>query len=540
MAQNRSRATLPFLLVALAIASACAPAVVQVQRGAATAPTATTGGAFPRTPDGRPDLQGIWQARSRASYGLHDHAARAGMPAALSAVVEGDIPYQAWAAARQRENFDSRTIADPLAQCYMPGVPRIMYMEWPFQIFQTRDQVAMTFEWQHLFRLIYTNGTRPPEGLEFWMGDSRGRWDGDTLVVDVTNHNARTWLDMAGNFHSEALHVIERYTMLEANTLQYEARIEDAKVFTRPWTIRVRLERQVDSTRLMEYPCRAEIEEARCDFEPDPRTWYVPARLPAVGTRPTVIPPRLGQQAESGVDGRRPDLSGLYLPDRSGGANWGLEPHPSRVELTPVGTGVVIDPTDRLLPYQAWARQEQQSRNAPERGYDDPTAHCFVAAGVPRSMYVPSPLQVIQTPTHVVFLFERMAWRIVPLDGRPHISDAIRLWNGDSVGRWDDDTLIVETTNLNGKTWLNEVGDVVSHAETVVERFTRIGAGAIRYEATVTDPLVYTRPWTIAFTLERQTDELLEAACLEDNQDLQHLKELKDAARQGTASRSER
>ncbi len=145
MAQNRSRATLPFLLVALAIASACAPAVVQVQRGAATAPTATTGGAFPRTPDGRPDLQGIWQARSRASYGLHDHAARAGMPAALSAVVEGDIPYQAWAAARQRENFDSRTIADPLAQCYMPGVPRIMYMEWPFQIFQTRDQVAMTF-----------------------------------------------------------------------------------------------------------------------------------------------------------------------------------------------------------------------------------------------------------------------------------------------------------------------------------------------------------------------------------------------------------
>jgi hypothetical protein len=539
MAENRS-ATLLLLLLVLAAMSACAPTVVPVQQSPGRAPTVTTGVTLPRTPDGRPDLQGIWQARSRAAYGLQDHAARSGMPAALSAVVEGDIPYQPWAAARQREHFENRATADPLAQCYMPGVPRIMYMEWPFQIFQTGDHVAMTFEWQLLYRLIYTNGTTPPDGLEFWMGDSRGRWEGDTLVVDVTKHNDRTWLDMAGNFHSEALRVVERYTMLDADVMQYEARIEDEKVFTRPWTIRVRLERQTNVRRLLEYPCRAEIEEARGDFEPDPRTWYRPAAGSPAEVRATVTsPPRGPQTATTGV-GSRPDLSGLYMPDRRGGANWGLEPHAARVGLTPVGSGIIIDPADRLLPYQAWARQEQKSRDRPERGYDDPTAHCFVAAGVPRSMYVPSPFHIVQTPEYVVFLFERVAWRIVPLDGRSHIPDAIRLWNGDSVGRWDGDTLIVETTNLNGKTWLNEVGDVVSHAETVVERFTRVNPGAIRYEATVTDPLAYTRPWTIGFTLDRQTDELLEAACLEDNQDLQHLKELKDAARQGAAVRGQR
>ena len=108
------------------------------------------------------------------------------------------------------------------------------------------------------------------------------------------------------------------------------------------------------------------------------------------------------------------------------------------------------------------------NREEPYRGYDDPTAHCFVA-GVPRSMYVPSPVQILQPPGYVVMLFERMSWRIIPLDGRAHIPDNIRLWQGDSVGHWEGDTLVVDTTNLNGKTWLNEVGDVVSYAEHVVE-----------------------------------------------------------------------
>ena len=225
----------------------------------------------------------------------------------------------------------------------------------------------------------------------------------------------------------------------------------------------------------------------------------------------------------------KPNLQGHFQTD-AGGANWGLEFHAAVFGLPP-GRGVIVDPPDKKLPLQPWAEQERQNRRLPERGYDDPTAHCFVAAGAPRSFYVPSPLQIVQTPTHIVFLYERMSWRIVPLDNRKHLPDSVRLWQGDSVGHWDGDTLVVETTNFNGKNWLNEVGDIVSHAEQVVERFTALDADTINYRATVTDPVVYTRPWTIEMPLERQQGEILEVACHEDNQDLQHLKDIRDAFR---------
>jgi hypothetical protein len=144
-------------------------------------------------------------------------------------------------------------------------------------------------------------------------------------------------------------------------------------------------------------------------------------------------------------------------------------------------------------------------------------------------VYVPSPFYIVQTPTYVVLLLERMSWRIVPLDGRAHLPDTIRLWQGDSLGRWDGDSLVIETTNLNGKTWLNEVGDVISHGATVVERFTPVNAATMQYEATVNDPIVFTRPWTIAMPMKRNPGgELLEVACLEDNQDLAHLKDVRD------------
>jgi hypothetical protein len=226
----------------------------------------------------------------------------------------------------------------------------------------------------------------------------------------------------------------------------------------------------------------------------------------------------------------KPDLSGFY--NAAGrGANYGLERHDAW-SFMPGGQGVVIDPPDLKLPMQDWARQELAQRQRPEFGYDDPTAQCVQAAGVPRSFYVPSPFQILQPPGYLVVLFERMSWRQIPLDGRPHVPDAIRMWHGDSVGRWEGDTLVVETRNLNGKAWLNEAGEVVSHAETVVERFIPVNADTIRYQATVTDPIVYTRPWTIEVMFNRTADgELLEVACLEDDQDLQHLKDIKDAAR---------
>ena len=191
--------------------------------------------------------------------------------------------------------------------------------------------------------------------------------------------------------------------------------------------------------------------------------------------------------------------------------------------------GFIIDPPDGKLPMQPWAVEEKVSRNLTERGYDDPTAHCF-PAGVPRSMFVPQGLQIVQTPEYIVFLYERVAWRIVPLDGRAHLPDTFRLWQGDSVGHWEGDTLVIDTTNLNGKTWLNEGGEIVSYAEHVVERFTPVDPETLNYEATVTDPVVYTRPWTISFPVKREKFELREAACHEEDHDLPHLKALKEAA----------
>jgi hypothetical protein len=229
------------------------------------------------------------------------------------------------------------------------------------------------------------------------------------------------------------------------------------------------------------------------------------------------------------ADGK-PDLSGFYNAVGRG-ANYGLEQHPSK-GMVPGGQGVVVDPPDGKLPMQDWAKVELESRQTAARGYDDPTAHCIMAAGVPRSFYVPSPFFIMQTPAQVSVLFERMAWRVIPIDAnRKHLPDTVRLWQGDSIGHWQGDTLVVDTTNFNGKTWLNEAGEIVSHALHVVERFTPVNADTIIYRATLTDPIVYTRPFTIEVQFNHEADgELLEVACHEDNQDLQHMKDVKDAA----------
>jgi hypothetical protein len=484
----------------------------------------------PRMADGKPNLQGIWQASSTAAADLQDHAARNNMLAGRSVVDGGEIPYQQWAAAKKAENFQNRLKADPLAKCYMPGVPRIMYLDFPFQIFQTPQAIAMTFEWSLDYRLIHTDGTPHPKDMDAWMGDSRGRWEGDTLVVDVANHNDKTWFDMAGNFHSDALHVVERYRMTGPNTIDYEATIEDSKVFTKPWTIRLPVIRRPDRDRLFEYVCQAEAEEENGLFTREQRTWY-PGNGTVVATtalstaRPAPAPAPVANLRRT--SGGKPDLNGFYVPD-AGGANYGLEKR-GNSDLTPPGRGVIVDPPDGILPMQPWAKQELVDRNRPERGYDDPTAHCF-PAGIPRSMYVPTSFQFVQTPDSLVVLHERIAWRIISLNGRAHLPDKIRLWQGDSVGHWEGDTLVIDTTNLNGKTWLNEGGEIVSYAEHVVERFTPVSVDTVNYEATITDPVVYTRPFTIAVSFKRDKFELTEAACHEEDHSLPHLKAIKDAA----------
>ncbi len=501
---------------------------------AAPQTTSASRQSLPRTADGKPNLQGIWQASSTAWADLQDHAARNNMLAGRSVLVgDSQIPYQQWAAAKKAENFQHRATADPMNKCFIPGVPRIMYIDFPFQIFQTPSAIAVAFEWSLDYRLIHTDGTPHPKDYDAWMGDSRGHWEGDTLVVDVANNNDKTWLDMAGDFHSDALHVIERYRMTDADTIQYEATIEDSKVFTKPWTIRLPLRRRADCDRLFEYVCQAEAEEANGDFTRDPRTWYpgdgtpIPA-MTVPASRASSTPPPSVADLRRTPDGK-PDFQGFYEPD-AGGANYGLEKRaPVRTGFTPPGRGVIIDPPDGKLPMLPWAVQELVDRKRPERGYDDPTAHCF-PAGVPRSMYVPTSFEFIQTPDYLVVLHERVAWRIIPLNGRPHPPGSIRLWQGDSVGHWEGDTLVVDTTNLNGKTWLNEGSEIISYAEHVVERFTPLGPNKVGYEATVTDPVVYSRPWTISVSFNREKFDLTEAACHEEDSDLPHLKAIKDAA----------
>jgi hypothetical protein len=485
---------------------------------------------LPRTADGKPNLEGIWQASTTADADLEDHAAGLNVLAGRSVLVGGgSIPYQPGAVVKKLENFRNRQAADPLSKCYMAGVPRTMFLQYPFQIFQTPQAIAIAFEWMLDYRLIYTDG-KHPEDADFWMGDSRGHWEGDTLVVDVANINDKTWLDMAGDFHSDALHVVERYRMTDPDTIEYEATLEDSKVFTKPWTIRVPLRRRVDRDRLFEYVCQAELEEANGAFTRDPRTWYPDNGTAPIATGAAPSIPRPAPPVPANIhrkpDGK-PDFQGFFVPD-AGGANFGLEKHTAS-GLLPVSRGVLIDPPNSTLPMQPWAVKELADRNRPERGYDDPTAHCF-PAGVPRAMYVPTSFYFVQTSDYLVILHERIAWRIIPLHERPHLPDSMRLWQGDSVGHWEGDSLLVDTTNLNGKTWLNEVGEIVSYAEHVVERFTLTGPDTISYEATVNDPVVYTRPWTIAMPFHRDKTMLFEAACHEEDRDLPHLKAIKDAA----------
>jgi hypothetical protein len=502
---------------------------------AASAQTVSRQTGLPRTTDGKPNLEGIWQASSTAAADLQDHVAGYGMEAGRSVVAGGAaIPYQPAAAAQKAMNFQNRLKADPLAQCYIPGVPRVMYLDFPFQILQTSRAIAVAFEWSLDYRLILTDGSGHPEtfGVDSWMGDSRGRWEGDTLIVDVTGQNDKTWFDMAGDFHSDALHVVERYRMTDPNTIQYEATMDDSKVFTKPWAISITLHRRTDRDRLFEYNCEGETEEANGAFERERKTWYPgdgtkPPPMTEASSRVAVTPPGAAANIRRTADGK-PDLQGLYQSS-AGGANYGIEKH-SGNGLVPGGRGVVTDPPDGKLPMQPWAVLEKVDRNRQERGYDDPTAHCF-PAGVPRSMYVPSAFYIVQTPGYVMFMHERVAWRIVRLNGGPHLPDNVRLWQGDSIGHWEGDTLAIDTTNLNGKTWLNEVGEIVSYAEHVVERFTPTGPDSIRYEATITDPVVYSRPWTISFAVNRQKGDLIEVACHEEDRDLVHLKAVRDAAR---------
>jgi hypothetical protein len=227
----------------------------------------------PRSPfkDGSPDLNGIWQANNTANCDIQGHAARQGpilelgaafsVPAGLGVVEGDDIPYQPWALKKKQENAAKWLELDPEVKCYLPGVPRANYMPYPFQIFQSKDYVFMAYEYAGAVRNIYMKDPGAPPA-DSWMGQSVGKWEGDTLVITVTGFNDQTWFDRAGNHHSDSLKVTERWTQKGADHLWYEATIEDPKTFSRPWKISMPLYRRVEpNAQLMQFKCVEFVEE---------------------------------------------------------------------------------------------------------------------------------------------------------------------------------------------------------------------------------------------------------------------------------------
>jgi hypothetical protein len=235
---------------------------------------------------GKPDFNGVWEANNTANWDLQTHQARpmvaqpgltpgsevlaapvvalgsiGWVPGGLGVVEGEEIPYQPWAAARKKENLEHWLDRDPEIKCFQPGVPRAMYMPYPFQIIQSATKVQMVFEFADAQRTIHLNKMDEYPNV-LYMGYSVGHWDGDTLVVDVSDFTDATWFDRSGNFHSDALHVTERYTPRGHDAIRYEATIEDPKVFTRPWKISMPLYRRLEANaQLTDFRCVEMVEE---------------------------------------------------------------------------------------------------------------------------------------------------------------------------------------------------------------------------------------------------------------------------------------
>lgn len=239
---------------------------------------------LPRTPDGRPDLNGIWQAINEANFDLETHLAQPAMalregpygplpaaevlylgavgavPGGMSVVEGGTIPYRPEALAMRDENRQDWLNRDPEIKCYLPGVPRATYLPHPFQILQSHSAFFIAYEFAGAVRNVYLEDPGPAL-VKSWMGQSVGHWEGDTFVVEVTGLNDQTWFDRSGNFHSDDMRVVERYTLTDPNMIAYSATIYDDAVFTSPWTITMPLYRRVDREVLMEFKCVEFVEE---------------------------------------------------------------------------------------------------------------------------------------------------------------------------------------------------------------------------------------------------------------------------------------
>jgi hypothetical protein len=239
----------------------------------------------PRAEDGHPDLNGIWQVLNEANYDLEGHNARPAMavrpgpygpvpaaavlalgavgavPPSLGVVEGGEIPYKPEARKQKEENQQNWLSRDPEIKCYLPGVPRATYIPQPFRIVQSNSQLFFAYQYAGAVRNIYLKDPGPAP-VDSWMGQSFGHWEGETLVINVTGFNDQTWFDRAGNYHSDALHVVERYRRTSPDIISYEATIEDPHVFTQPWKISMPLyRRQEKNAQILDFKCVEFVEE---------------------------------------------------------------------------------------------------------------------------------------------------------------------------------------------------------------------------------------------------------------------------------------
>jgi hypothetical protein len=266
-------------MVGAAVAATVSPVIAPV--GGQQAPAYRA----PRANDGHPDMSGIWQALNEANWDIQTHGARpalatrpgpngpvpalqvlalgavASVPAGQGVVEGNDLPYLPTALERKKKNQDNWLTSDPEIKCYLPGVPRANYMPFPFQIFQSSTAIFIAYEYAGATRNIYLKDPGPAPA-DSWMGQSVGHWEAETLVVDVTGFNDQSWFDRSGNFHSDALHVVERYTRTSPDVISYEATITDPKVFSRPWKMSMPLYRRLEkNAQLMDFKCVEFVEE---------------------------------------------------------------------------------------------------------------------------------------------------------------------------------------------------------------------------------------------------------------------------------------
>jgi len=265
---------------------ACSTEESSTSTAASTAVAQTaSASSIPRTPDGKPDFNGIWQALSTANNNLESAPAKAAfqmvpgdfvpvpapeivamgavgaVPASFSVVEGGNIPYKPEALAQKIQNQENWLSSDPEIKCYMPGVPRATYIPHPFQIFQSNSAFFIAYSFAGAVRNVYLEdpGEAP---LDSWMGQSYGYWEGDTFVVEVTGLDDRTWFDRAGNYHTYKLKVTERYNMVSENVIEYSATMEDPDIYEQPWTISMPIYRRLETGfELPQFKCVEFVEE---------------------------------------------------------------------------------------------------------------------------------------------------------------------------------------------------------------------------------------------------------------------------------------